>query len=122
MLAIRRTNTIVYCERWEATVAFYRDALELAITFANEWFVEFQLTPESFLSVADHRRATIAAGGGAGLTLSWQVADVAAARRLLLERGVEVGPVRSRWGAATVDLHDPEGNRIELWTDRSEPV
>jgi catechol 2,3-dioxygenase-like lactoylglutathione lyase family enzyme len=122
MLAIRRTNTIVYCERWEPTVAFYRDALELAVTFGNDWFVEFQMTPESFLSVADHRRATIAAGGGAGLTLSWQVDDVAAVRRLLLERDVEVGPIGSRWGAATVDLHDPEGNRIELWSDRSGPA
>jgi hypothetical protein len=116
VLTIRRTNTILYCERWAETVRFYRHVLELTTTFENEWFVEFELTPGSYLSVADQSRATIAANHGAGLTLSWEVPDVHVARRQLAAGGLDLPPVGRRWTAATLDLHDPEHNRIELWS------
>ena len=35
----------------------------------------------------------------------------------LAAAGIEVPPTGSRWGAATLDLHDPEHNRIELWSE-----
>ena len=54
-----RSNTILYCSRWQETVAFYRDILELPITMQTEWFVEFHLTSGATLSVADQSRATI---------------------------------------------------------------
>ena len=117
MLSIQRTNTILYCARWEQTVAFYREGLGLPVTFVNDWFVELQLTDGGYLSVADGRRASIEPNHGTGLTLSWQVPDVAVARRELAAAGIEVPPTGSRWGAATLDLHDPEHNRIELWSE-----
>ena len=108
---------MLYCERWSETVAFYRSVLGLSVAFHNDWFVEFELTPSSFLSVADSARATIGAVQGQGVTLTWQVADVGAARATLEATGVDVTEIRRRWGANVCYCHDPEGHRIELWSD-----
>lgn len=117
---VARSNTILYCRLWGDTVDFYRRVLGLAVSFENDWFVEFALGGNSFVSVADAARATIPSSGGAGITLSWQVADVAAARVALAERGVAVPEIVNRWEAATLFVTDPEGNRIELWSPAGE--
>ena len=114
-MELKRSNTILYCAAWAATVAFYRDQIGLPITHRNDWFVEFQLGVESFLSVADQARATINSSHGAGITLSWQVDDIAAAQRELQAAGIESSPIKPRWGAQVLYFHDPEGHRIELW-------
>jgi len=114
-----RANTILYCDRWQESVAFYRDVLGLDVAFANDWFVEFVLGPDRFVSIADAARSSLESGGGAGITLSWQVADVAEARALLAEGGATVGEIGRRWGADVIDVFDPEGHRIELW---SQPI
>jgi catechol 2,3-dioxygenase-like lactoylglutathione lyase family enzyme len=115
-LAITRSNTIVYTRRWQATVPFYEQTLGLVVSFRNDWFVEFELAPGSYLSLADaRRRAAPRPRAAEGLTLSWQVADLSAVRRYLQKRGVVLGPVQKRWGARTTDIHDPAGHRIELW-------
>jgi catechol 2,3-dioxygenase-like lactoylglutathione lyase family enzyme len=113
--SIRRTNTILYCARWADTVSFYAERLALPISFRNDWFVEFELGPGMHLSIADQSRSSIEPNHGAGITLSWEVDDVEEARRLLLAAGVGVSPVGARFGARTIDLFDPERNRIELW-------
>lgn len=112
---LKRSNTILYCTAWAATVAFYRDQIGLPITHANDWFVEFQLGAESFLSVADQARATISSSHGAGITLSWQVDDIATAQHSLQAAGIESSPIKLRWGAQVLYFHDPERHRIELW-------
>jgi predicted enzyme related to lactoylglutathione lyase len=116
MVPVERSNTILYCERWAETVEFYRSGLGLAVTHENDWFVEFAVHPGSFLSVADAARSSIEAGRGAGLTLSWQVADIDAAKASLTEAGIDVGEPTVRFGARVVDVFDPVGNRIELWS------
>jgi catechol 2,3-dioxygenase-like lactoylglutathione lyase family enzyme len=130
MLELHRTNTILYCQQWEATAAFYRDTLGLPATFANDWFVEFALhddadtggaaTGGAHLSIANAARASIAAVGGQGITLAWQVEDLAAVRGALQAAGVAVTPIKRRWGAWVCYCHDPEGHRIELWAERME--
>ena len=117
---VSRTNTILYCTEWADNVAFYRDVIGLQPAFENDWFVEFELAGGAHLSVADTTRATIAAGGGAGITLSWQVANLEAVRHRLVEQGVSVSEPTNRWGGTAVFLHDPEGNRIELWSPSEE--
>jgi catechol 2,3-dioxygenase-like lactoylglutathione lyase family enzyme len=117
-LTIERTNTVLYCERWEATVAFYQSVLGLTVAFRNDWFVEFQLTMSSFLSIADSARATLHSVDGQGVTLTWRVPDLVEVRRLLAASGIEVGEIQRRWGADVFYCHDPEGHRIELWSDR----
>ena len=56
VVPLDRANTILYCRRWEATVAFYRDPLRLPVTHHTDWFVEFRLTDGAYLSVADASR------------------------------------------------------------------
>jgi lactoylglutathione lyase len=111
-----RTNTILYCRAFEETVGFYRDLLKLPIASQKDWFVEFRLNEQAFMSIADAERTTIPDGSGAGLTLSWQVEDVRALRYRLVDLGIDASPVEWRWGAWAIFLWDPSGNRIELWS------
>ena len=112
---IQRTNTILYCQKWLETVAFYRDTLALPIAFENDWFVEFKLGEAGFLSVANEARATVKTAHGLGLTLAWQVDDVDNWRTILIANGVDCTPTKIKWGAKATYFHDPEGHRIELW-------
>jgi catechol 2,3-dioxygenase-like lactoylglutathione lyase family enzyme len=115
LFAVQRTNTILYCAQWAATVAFYRDQLGLPITHATGWFVECQLGPTTYLSIADSTRATIRPAHGAGITLSWQVVDIAVIQQQLTDRGIATTPIKKKWGAQVLYFHDPEGHRVELW-------
>jgi predicted enzyme related to lactoylglutathione lyase len=110
-------NTILYCQAWSETVAFYRDQLGLPITFASEWFVEFALTGSARLSIADERRATIKSSHGAGITLTLQVSDADALWAEFQKAGLKPTACRTHaWGARTFYLRDPEGNRLEIWS------
>ena len=112
----KRSNTILYCHHWSETVAFYKDRLNLPITFANEWFVEFQLTTTSFLSIANAARATIADVQGQGMTLTLEVADAAAVKMELEKLGIATTRLKRRWNALAFYCFDPEGHRLEFWT------
>lgn len=110
------SNTIIYCDRWADVVDFYRTGLGLRTSMERDWFVELELHPGAHVSIADASRATIVAGDGTGLTLSWRVADLDAERDRLRGNGVDVSSVRSRWGARAFFVLDPVGNRIEFWS------
>ena len=115
---IEASNTILYCEQWRETTAFYRDALGLSKTAATDWLVEFQLTPTSRLGVADAKRTSIRPAEGAGITLTFKVADLRAVHENLRHKGIEVDPIRDcKMGGQAFFLHDPEGNRLEFWAD-----
>jgi catechol 2,3-dioxygenase-like lactoylglutathione lyase family enzyme len=116
LLAVERFNTILYCRHWEATVRFYRDDLALPVVADNDWYVEFQTTIGSSLSIADAARTTIDHVGGQGITLSWMVADLATARQRLVEAGLGPSEIRTVWNAAAFYVFDPEGHRIEVWS------
>jgi catechol 2,3-dioxygenase-like lactoylglutathione lyase family enzyme len=121
LVTITRRNTILYCRRWRETVEFYRAQLGLAVLARRDWFVEFAIGTDSALSVADASRTTIDPVDGQGITLSWRVADLAATRTRLVDHGLEPTPVRRVWDAVAFYLFDPEGHRIELWSEGSEP-
>lgn len=98
-------------------MAFYRDHLQLPITFASEWFIEFALTESARLSIADERRATVKSSHGAGITLTFQVADADESWASFHQAGLQPTPCRTHpWGARTFYLRDPEGNRLEVWS------
>jgi len=116
LLAPQTANTILYCAGWAETVAFYRDTLGFSVTFANDWFVEFALTDTARLSIADARRATVPSGG-AGITLTLQVADADAAHAACAAAGLSPTPCRRHaWGARAFFLRDPAGHRLEVWS------
>lgn len=114
-LAPQRTNIILYCPAWAEVVRFYRDILGLPLAWQNEWLVEFQLTPTSFVSVADVTRTQ--QKPTQGVTLTWQVADVAHWWAVWQARGAEPTAVQVKWEARLFYLFDPAGNRLELWEE-----
>ena len=114
--AIKRTNTILYCEHWQETVAFYRDRLGLPIAFACEWMVEFRITPGAYVSVADQSRTSLSSAGGKGLTLSFQTDELESLHKEVARAGLAPTPIRSQvMGADVFYVTDPEGTRIEFW-------
>lgn len=116
VLPIRSMNIVLYCRHYAQTLQFYEHVLGLPRSFANDWFVEFEVAREAFLSVADQRRATINSAQGQGLTVTLQVDDVRASHAQLQARGATPGAPGPRpWGAQGFVLHDPEGTRIEIW-------
>lgn len=115
--AIRVINTILYCQKWQDTVSFYRDILGFPVTFENNWFVEFEVSAHARLSVANEERATVKSARGQGLTLAFQVEDADETWQDLIDRGLSVGKIADHpWGGRAFFLYDPEGNRLEVWS------
>lgn len=106
-MIIERTNTILYCDKWQETVAFYRDTFAFPVSYQNDWFVEFRMTDHAYFSIADERRASVHSVGGQGITLSWQVSNLSAMRTALVTQGISVSEIRKKWGASLFYLNDP---------------
>jgi uncharacterized glyoxalase superfamily protein PhnB len=95
--------------------------LALPVNVEKDWFVEFRLTEQSFVSIADAGRASIESSGGRGVTLTLQVDDVRAMHARLVGAGIEAQPVREHpWGALSFFCRDPEGYRLEFWQPLAE--
>jgi predicted enzyme related to lactoylglutathione lyase len=120
-LYFNSANTILYCNRWQETVHFYKQQLCLPVAFENDWFVEFCLTDTAFLSIANAARATITAVAGQGITLTWQVKQLEEIKKMLERKGTVTTPIREKWGAAVFYCHDPEGHRLEFWSKKEDP-
>lgn len=118
-MKIKAANTILYCKKWDETVAFYRDGLKLLVISSTDWFVEFKLNESARLSVANEARTSIKTGEGRGITISLQVSDVEEIRAELVNNGFSPTPVKEIWGSKAIYLHDPEGNRLEFWSGRA---
>jgi len=71
------SDTILYCRKWGQTVQFYRDYLNLPVSFETDWFVEFKVTQATQLSIANENRASIKSNDGQGITLSLEVVESA---------------------------------------------
>ena len=99
---------------YERTLAFYRDALELAIAREYPGGTVFY-AGQSLIEVAAHGRATDAPTGFAGAV--WlQVRNAGIAATELALRGVPIDrpPVREPWGLIEMWLRDPDGVPIVL--------
>ena len=57
-MKILAANTIIYCKHWPQSVNFYRDILQLGISFQkDDWFIEFVVSGSAHLSIADAANA-----------------------------------------------------------------
>lgn len=114
---IKTANTILYCQRWRETVAFYKTHLGFEVTSSHPWFVEFKLNGASRLSIADEAKTSMNSAGGKGITITLEVDDIEEAHRYLNEAGIHPPPIKDHaWGARVIHIYDPEGNRIEFWS------
>jgi catechol 2,3-dioxygenase-like lactoylglutathione lyase family enzyme len=113
---ILSSNTILYCRQWEKTVEFYRDGLKMPVLFSNDWFVEFKLTEQSRLSIADENRSAIKSCGGIGITLAIEVDNLETVWEYAKKNSLKPTWIQNHpWNARVFYLFDPEGHRIELW-------
>ncbi len=48
----------------------------MTVSVAKDWFVEFQLTESSYLSVANTKNASFESSKGKGLTITLNVDDI----------------------------------------------
>jgi predicted enzyme related to lactoylglutathione lyase len=109
-------NIILYCQKWEQTVHFYKVQLQLRVLFSTDWFVEFQLNSASRVSIADERRCSIKGCGGSGVTLALEVEDIKAVWQSMENAGLKPTVISMHpWGARVFHFFDPEGYRIEIW-------
>jgi predicted enzyme related to lactoylglutathione lyase len=114
---IRTVNTILYCNKWNETVDFYKTHLRLPITTSLEWFVEFKLNETSRLSIANTARASIGSSGGKGITITMEVDDIKTTHSYLEEAGLNpTAIIDHAWGSKVVYIYDPEGHRLEFWS------
>jgi catechol 2,3-dioxygenase-like lactoylglutathione lyase family enzyme len=118
-LALQRSNTILYCRRWTETIHFYKKQMGLRVAFENDWFVEFQLTDTSFLSIANSARATISDVQGQGITLTWEVQNLEQVKKYLETQRISTTPIKRKWNALVFYCHDPEGHRLEFWANEN---
>lgn len=116
---IRTANTIVYCCKWQETVAFYKTKLRLKITASFDWFVEFELNERARLSIADVTRTRMDTCEGKGITITMEVEDIGASHLFLEKAGLHPPAIRDHaWGARVFYVYDPEGNRLEFWSPK----
>ncbi len=109
-------NTILYCENWADTVAFYKTGLQLPVSVARDWFVEFRLTDTTCLSIADACRTAKNSSRGEGHLITFQVHNLEETRSRLCRNGLAPTPIKTHpWGARVMYLNDPGGNRLEFW-------
>jgi catechol-2,3-dioxygenase len=113
---IKTSNIILYCHKWHDTVAFYRDTLRFPVNFSNEWFVEFQLTENARISVANRSKSSIKSCQGKGITISLEVEDLEALHALMEKVRLKPTMVKEIWESKQFYIYDPEGNRIEFWS------
>ncbi|MBW1892509.1 MAG: VOC family protein [Deltaproteobacteria bacterium] len=115
-MKIKTANTIFYCSKWEKTIRFYRDHLNLTVNFSTDWFIEFCLNATSRLSIADEKRASIKSCNGKGITLSLEVENIDNAWEFVEKAGLKPTIIKEHsWDARVFYLFDPEGNRVEVW-------
>ena len=112
---IKTSNTILYCKKWQETVTFYAETLQLDIHFSNAWFVEFWINASARLSIANEAHASIPSAAGKGVTIAFQVEDLQLIHTRLIEAGSQPTAIKVRWGSHVFYVHDPEGNRVEFW-------
>ncbi len=118
---IKTVNTILYCNKWNETVAFYKTKLKLPVTVSFEWFVEFRLNEGSRLSIANAERTSISSSNGNGHTITMKVPDIKIIYSELKDAGLNPTEIKKhKWGAEVLYIYDPEGNMLEFWSDKIE--
>lgn len=108
-------NTILYCRDFQKTVDFYQNVLGLKINFVKDWFVEFMVTNDGYLSIADASKTNIFPEKCDCVTLSFQVNDVKNNHDYFKRLGMQASKIKPVWNAKSFFIHDPERHRIEFW-------
>lgn len=102
-------NVILDCDKWSETVSLYRHAIGFPIHVTTDWLVGFEVGPNAFPRVADTKRTSTCSAGGAGIAVTFRVANLRSVWRELVDKNVRADPIRdARLGGRAFFLRDPE--------------
>ena len=111
------TNLILYCDKWHETVAFYEQTFEFSKIELSDWLVEFIISDNARISVADQNRTSIKSVKDKGIMLSWQVENIEDTWQDLKQKDINLEPIKEHpWGARLFRFYDPDGHPIEIWS------
>jgi catechol 2,3-dioxygenase-like lactoylglutathione lyase family enzyme len=115
LIVVERTDFVsVPVTDLERSLAWYRDTLGLEQTRHGQW-PEFRLGENAFLYLLDPTDIGQEFRGPHTASIALRVADVAAAKAQLEERGVEFdGDVFDTGVCHMAPFHDPDGNAFLL--------
>jgi catechol 2,3-dioxygenase-like lactoylglutathione lyase family enzyme len=117
-LSVRSLHTVLYCRKWKECITFYGDVLGFPVVCTNEIFVEVQPATGARIGLMNAHRTRWPASGGDGFILSFRVSDIEVTHKFLQKKCSGLGPVEDHpWGARLFEIKDPEGRRIEFWSD-----
>jgi catechol 2,3-dioxygenase-like lactoylglutathione lyase family enzyme len=117
-LPVRSSHTVLYCERWEECIAFYRDILGFSVVFTNEIFVEVQPATGARIGLMNASRTRWPASCSESFILSFRVANIDETHQSLQRELSGIGAIEDHpWGARLFEIKDPDGRRIEFWSD-----
>jgi len=117
-LSVKSLHTVLYCRKWQECVTFYRDVLGFPVAAANEIFVEVQPVIGARIGLMNAARTRWPASRGDSFILSFRVSDIEETHQWLQKRFAGVGELKDHpWGARLFEIEDPEGRRIEFWSD-----
>ncbi len=109
-MSLELRRIVLFTANMEAMTAFCRDVIGLPVVGRDEGWVDFAagacgLALHSGKSVVGNRPPKIV----------FTAADVAAARAMLVKRGLgQAGPVKSTGSFDMCDCKDPDGNAFQL--------
>jgi catechol 2,3-dioxygenase-like lactoylglutathione lyase family enzyme len=106
-LNLRRV--IIFTADVDKLAAFYRDVIGLEIVGREPGWIDFAA---GACNIALHTGKPTP--GNWPPKLVFYAADVAAARAVLMKRGVKFGPIKSTKTFDMCDARDPDGNKIGL--------
>lgn len=108
-------GVIIWTERLERLVPFYRDVLELPVHSERPDFVAFAFG-EFRLSIGQHDGVRGAAQDPYRIMVNLGVKDIQAIYRSLSAKGAQFirPPQREQWGGWVATLLDPDGNILQL--------
>lgn len=117
-MQIRQSGIIIFVERYEQCVAFYRDKLLLVITEVKPTLTTFAFG-STYLMIEQGGIASLSPKSRAQnpTVLRFDVEDILETASALRARGVLVDILEFEWGTIGV-FSDPDGNRCELKTAR----
>ena len=116
---IERTGLILYTERYESCVVFYREAVGLPVLFQNDELTCFDFGG-SYLMV-EREGVARPAGKTKGenpTCLRFNVKDVKRRAQILRDRCIEVSYHEHSWGAVA-KFFDPDGNICAFRDEKS---
>lgn len=119
-LRVESFHTVLFCLKWDACVAFYRDVLGFEVVDEKPGFMEFEVTADSRIGLIRATGNKSLAGNASQPVLSFRVENAELTHRTLSARGASATAMRKHpWGAYLFELRDPDERRLEFWTQKT---